>query len=226
MLFKPVPDIPKKNDSITRISTRFRWRIENFSRLKSSAAEVYSSDVFKFGSYKWHLIIYPKGQDNDNHISIFLENTWYNSSFASLGSSTGSCWFKSGSFSGTASSSTSSSYSVGSPIASSWGLASAYSGTSSSLASTTNSGPSSSLASVNLWSSYSPSPEFWSSFRLSSRDHLQNMEYSLSVLDQIHNKYTVRKDSRRQVNGNRTPGAVFRAHYFRHGSSCDVNATA
>ncbi|KAI3867431.1 hypothetical protein MKW92_004694, partial [Papaver armeniacum] len=52
MLFKPVPNFPEKNDSVTKISSRFRWRIENFSRFNNYLAQVYYSDVFKFGSYK------------------------------------------------------------------------------------------------------------------------------------------------------------------------------
>ncbi|RZC90859.1 hypothetical protein C5167_028693 [Papaver somniferum] len=48
---------------------RFTWTIENFSRLNTK--KLYS-DAFTVGTYKWRLLIFPKG-DNVDHLSIYLD---------------------------------------------------------------------------------------------------------------------------------------------------------
>ncbi|KAK4275973.1 hypothetical protein QN277_018978 [Acacia crassicarpa] len=57
---QPVEDAP---------STRFTWRIENFSRLNTK--KLYS-DTFVVGSYKWRVLIFPKG-NNVDYLSMYLD---------------------------------------------------------------------------------------------------------------------------------------------------------
>ncbi|CAL9089521.1 unnamed protein product [Musa textilis] len=48
---------------------KFRWTIENFSRL--NIKKLYS-DIFYVGGYKWRVLIFPKG-NNVDHLSIYLD---------------------------------------------------------------------------------------------------------------------------------------------------------
>ncbi|XP_054817461.1 ubiquitin C-terminal hydrolase 12-like isoform X2 [Prosopis cineraria] len=57
---QPVEDSP---------STRFTWRIENFSRLNTK--KLYS-DIFIVGGYKWRVLIFPKG-NNVDYLSMYLD---------------------------------------------------------------------------------------------------------------------------------------------------------
>ncbi|PSR98801.1 Ubiquitin carboxyl-terminal hydrolase [Actinidia chinensis var. chinensis] len=50
-------------------SARFTWTIENFSRLNTK--KLYS-DVFYVGGYKWRVLIFPKG-NNVDHLSMYLD---------------------------------------------------------------------------------------------------------------------------------------------------------
>ncbi|XP_064961980.1 ubiquitin C-terminal hydrolase 12 isoform X2 [Musa acuminata AAA Group] len=50
-------------------SFKFRWTIENFSRL--NIKKLYS-DIFYVGGYKWRVLIFPKG-NNVDHLSIYLD---------------------------------------------------------------------------------------------------------------------------------------------------------
>ncbi|XP_052184997.1 ubiquitin C-terminal hydrolase 13-like isoform X1 [Diospyros lotus] len=50
-------------------SSRFTWRIENFSRL--NAKKLYS-EIFVVGGYKWRILIFPKG-NNVDHLSMYLD---------------------------------------------------------------------------------------------------------------------------------------------------------
>ncbi|KAF3789504.1 Ubiquitin carboxyl-terminal hydrolase 12 [Nymphaea thermarum] len=50
-------------------STRFTWTIENFSRLN---LKKHYSDIFVVGSYKWRILIFPKG-NNVDHLSLYLD---------------------------------------------------------------------------------------------------------------------------------------------------------
>nr|XP_019708940.1 ubiquitin carboxyl-terminal hydrolase 12 isoform X2 [Elaeis guineensis] len=50
-------------------SSRFTWTIENFSRLNTKK---HYSDVFIVGSYKWRVLIFPKG-NNVDHLSMYLD---------------------------------------------------------------------------------------------------------------------------------------------------------
>ncbi|XP_057507402.1 ubiquitin C-terminal hydrolase 13-like isoform X2 [Actinidia eriantha] len=50
-------------------TSRFTWRIENFSRLNTK--KLYS-DIFVAGSYKWRILIFPKG-NNVDHLSMYLD---------------------------------------------------------------------------------------------------------------------------------------------------------
>ncbi|XP_026398323.1 ubiquitin carboxyl-terminal hydrolase 12-like [Papaver somniferum] len=49
-------------------SLKYTWKIENFSTLNTKK---HYSDVFTIGTYQWHVVIFPKG-NNGNHISMFL----------------------------------------------------------------------------------------------------------------------------------------------------------
>ncbi|KAI3838400.1 hypothetical protein MKX03_000644 [Papaver bracteatum] len=52
-------------------SSKFIWRIEKFSKLNSEDGLI--SDVFSVGSFKWKVIIYPKGEGEVyDHLSVFL----------------------------------------------------------------------------------------------------------------------------------------------------------
>ncbi|GAB2276573.1 hypothetical protein Dimus_011292 [Dionaea muscipula] len=50
-------------------TSRFTWRIENFSRLKTKK---HYSDAFTVGGYKWRILIFPKG-NNVDHLSMYLD---------------------------------------------------------------------------------------------------------------------------------------------------------
>ncbi|GAB2285666.1 CSN-associated deubiquitinating enzyme Ubp12 [Dionaea muscipula] len=57
---QPVEDPP---------TSRFTWRIENFSRLNTKK---HYSDAFTVGGYKWRILIFPKG-NNVDHLSMYLD---------------------------------------------------------------------------------------------------------------------------------------------------------
>ncbi|THG12020.1 hypothetical protein TEA_020733 [Camellia sinensis var. sinensis] len=50
-------------------TSRFTWRIENFSRLNTK--KLYS-EFFVVGGYKWRILIFPKG-NNVDHLSMYLD---------------------------------------------------------------------------------------------------------------------------------------------------------
>ncbi|MCI22988.1 ubiquitin carboxyl-terminal hydrolase family protein, partial [Trifolium medium] len=49
---------------------KFTWKIENFSRLKTDEV---CSETFVIGDYPWKIILYPRGDEDDNYISIYLK---------------------------------------------------------------------------------------------------------------------------------------------------------
>uniref|UniRef100_A0A6N2N609 MATH domain-containing protein n=1 Tax=Salix viminalis TaxID=40686 RepID=A0A6N2N609_SALVM len=57
---QPVEDPP---------SIKFTWTIENFTRLNTKK---HYSDIFIVGSYKWRVLIFPKG-NNVDHLSMYLD---------------------------------------------------------------------------------------------------------------------------------------------------------
>nr|CAN83044.1 hypothetical protein VITISV_012267 [Vitis vinifera] len=57
---QPVEDPP---------TSRFTWRIENFSRLNTKK---HYSENFIVGGYKWRVLIFPKG-NNVEHLSMYLD---------------------------------------------------------------------------------------------------------------------------------------------------------
>ncbi|PIA59785.1 hypothetical protein AQUCO_00400584v1 [Aquilegia coerulea] len=57
---QPVEDPP---------SSRFTWRIENFTRLNNKK---HYSDAFVVGGYKWRVLIFPKG-NNVDQLSMYLD---------------------------------------------------------------------------------------------------------------------------------------------------------
>ncbi|XP_058787290.1 ubiquitin C-terminal hydrolase 12-like isoform X3 [Vicia villosa] len=57
---QPVADPPQ---------TRFTWRIDNFTRLNTK--KLYS-EVFVVGTYKWRVLIFPKG-NNVDYLSMYLD---------------------------------------------------------------------------------------------------------------------------------------------------------
>ncbi|CAO2840942.1 unnamed protein product [Amaranthus hypochondriacus] len=57
---QPVEDPP---------SSRFTWKIDNFSRLN---AKKHYSDVFVVGGFKWRILIFPKG-NNVDYLSMYLD---------------------------------------------------------------------------------------------------------------------------------------------------------
>ncbi|KAF5938223.1 hypothetical protein HYC85_025729 [Camellia sinensis] len=54
------------NDCTT---TRFTWKIENFSRLNTKK---HYSEIFTIEGYKWRVLVFPKG-NNVEHLSIYLD---------------------------------------------------------------------------------------------------------------------------------------------------------
>ncbi|XP_057536281.1 ubiquitin C-terminal hydrolase 12-like [Amaranthus tricolor] len=50
-------------------SSRFTWKIDNFSRLN---AKKHYSDVFVVGGFKWRILIFPKG-NNVDYLSMYLD---------------------------------------------------------------------------------------------------------------------------------------------------------
>lgn len=50
-------------------SSRFTWRIENFSRLNTKK---HYSEVFVVGGFKWRILIFPKG-NNVDYLSMYLD---------------------------------------------------------------------------------------------------------------------------------------------------------
>ncbi|GAY64162.1 hypothetical protein CUMW_231490 [Citrus unshiu] len=50
-------------------SSRFTWRIENFSRLNTKK---HYSEIFIVGGFKWRVLIFPKG-NNVDHLSMYLD---------------------------------------------------------------------------------------------------------------------------------------------------------
>ncbi|KAK2418618.1 MATH domain and coiled-coil domain-containing protein [Trifolium repens] len=52
------------------IFEKFTWKIENFSHL--NAKELYS-DPIVLGGYPWRILLFPKGNDVDNSLSIYFE---------------------------------------------------------------------------------------------------------------------------------------------------------
>ncbi|CAK8537501.1 unnamed protein product [Lathyrus sativus] len=49
---------------------RFTWRIHGFSWINT--LKLYS-DVFEVGGYKWRILIFPKGNNVKNHLSMYLD---------------------------------------------------------------------------------------------------------------------------------------------------------
>ncbi|KAK7284737.1 hypothetical protein RJT34_19490 [Clitoria ternatea] len=47
----------------------FSWKVEAFSKLKSKKL---SSKAFKFGGYRWKIVLYPKGR-NVEYLSIYMK---------------------------------------------------------------------------------------------------------------------------------------------------------
>ncbi|GLT60076.1 hypothetical protein SLA2020_328620 [Shorea laevis] len=48
---------------------KFVWKIKNFLKLDSH--KLYSN-VFSLGDYKWRILLFPKGNKNEDHLSIYL----------------------------------------------------------------------------------------------------------------------------------------------------------
>ncbi|KAK9912377.1 hypothetical protein M0R45_036244 [Rubus argutus] len=48
----------------------FIWKIDQFSNL---VAKTYYSDVFVIGGFKWRISIFPKGNNEKEHLSMYLE---------------------------------------------------------------------------------------------------------------------------------------------------------
>ncbi|CAK8544212.1 unnamed protein product [Lathyrus sativus] len=49
---------------------KFTWKVENFSRLKSNEVR---SKPFILGGYPWRILLFPKGNNVGNNLSIYLE---------------------------------------------------------------------------------------------------------------------------------------------------------
>jgi hypothetical protein len=50
-------------------SAQFRWRVSNFSLINKKHI---SSPMFTLGEYSWKMLLYPKGDSYDTHVSVFL----------------------------------------------------------------------------------------------------------------------------------------------------------
>ncbi|KAJ0255220.1 MATH/TRAF domain-containing protein [Hirschfeldia incana] len=54
----------------------YALNLDSYSKLVSTGAETYESDVFQSGGYNWTLTLYPKGKTRDggaDHISLYLK---------------------------------------------------------------------------------------------------------------------------------------------------------
>ncbi|KAL9266601.1 Ubiquitin C-terminal hydrolase 13-like protein [Drosera capensis] len=51
------------------VTTKFGWRIENFSRLNTK----YYSDVFVCGGHKWRILLFPRKGNNVDLLSMYLD---------------------------------------------------------------------------------------------------------------------------------------------------------
>ncbi|KAK9912372.1 hypothetical protein M0R45_036239 [Rubus argutus] len=60
----------KKEDQDDLVSGTFTWKIDQFSNLE---AKKYYSDVFVIGGFKWRISIFPKGNNEKEHLSIYLD---------------------------------------------------------------------------------------------------------------------------------------------------------
>ncbi|XP_058740730.1 MATH domain and coiled-coil domain-containing protein At3g58250-like [Vicia villosa] len=49
---------------------KFTWKVENFSRLKTNEVR---SKPFILGGYPWRILLFPKGNNDAKHLSIYLE---------------------------------------------------------------------------------------------------------------------------------------------------------
>ncbi|GKV22505.1 hypothetical protein SLEP1_g32370 [Rubroshorea leprosula] len=49
---------------------KFTWKIKNFSKLDS---RMLYSNVFSLEDYKWRILVYPKGNNKVDHLSIYLD---------------------------------------------------------------------------------------------------------------------------------------------------------
>ncbi|XP_059669079.1 uncharacterized protein LOC132314205 [Cornus florida] len=54
------------------MSARLTWRIENFTRLNT---RMLYSESFYVGGYKWRVLIFPKGDNDADHLAIYLDVT-------------------------------------------------------------------------------------------------------------------------------------------------------
>ncbi|KAI3924438.1 hypothetical protein MKW98_032639, partial [Papaver atlanticum] len=60
-------DTEAPKGDIAVVSSRVKWRIENFSKL----SKMHFSDTFSVGCHKWRLLMYPKGAIQGN-LSLYL----------------------------------------------------------------------------------------------------------------------------------------------------------
>ncbi|GAU17573.1 hypothetical protein TSUD_341170 [Trifolium subterraneum] len=60
----------EQEQSIVEKFEKFTWKVENFSRLKTD--KVYS-ETFIIGGYPWKLSLYPRGDEVDDHLAIYLK---------------------------------------------------------------------------------------------------------------------------------------------------------
>ncbi|KAG7662287.1 UBP15 [[Candida] subhashii] len=63
-LMKPIQDYPVKDQ------THFVWEIKEWSQLKEDKVR---SPRFKCGGFEWNILLFPRGNSNNNMISVYME---------------------------------------------------------------------------------------------------------------------------------------------------------
>ncbi|CAH2069297.1 unnamed protein product [Thlaspi arvense] len=71
---RPIPVEQMVKEFKSRHTTSHLSKIDNFSLLKKHNVKMVESSVFTLGGYKWKLIVYPNGKNDNGYVSIFLVN--------------------------------------------------------------------------------------------------------------------------------------------------------
>ncbi|KDP42949.1 hypothetical protein JCGZ_23891 [Jatropha curcas] len=62
-------DVKTTGNVVEFVSSKFQWRIKKFSDITD---KILYSDIFNVGVSKWRLVVYPKGDQGDDYLSIYL----------------------------------------------------------------------------------------------------------------------------------------------------------
>ncbi|GJP56486.1 hypothetical protein CLOM_g15553 [Closterium sp. NIES-68] len=62
------PELPPADDPLSRT---FRWQIDNFSNM--AERKIFSKPSFMVGGYNWRLLIFPRGNNQAEQLSVYLD---------------------------------------------------------------------------------------------------------------------------------------------------------